>query len=460
MTRRWQFPAVILACLIGTALGSVAVTSWMQSPSHTVVQASSTTERVNLAPASELGLSKRASASTDAQIASARSAVRRNPRSASAYTNLALAYMQKERETADVSYYTLTDDTLNAALRIDPRNYEAVNYKAWAALGRHDFALGKALALQAISLNRDDSQNYGTLGDAEANLGDYPAMVKAYQRMVDLKPALASYNRASYVRWLYGDLRGAVRLMMLAIRAGSTQRENVAWCETQLGDDVFNAGFVAVAQQEYAAALHTFPHYARALAGMAAVQTALHHPRAAIAYYRQAIAVVPLPQYVTSLGDLYTALGQRQAARQQYALIAFIDRMFALNHVRYGVETAMFDADHNQNLADALRIARSEAQLRHDIQTDDTLAWVLYKNGMYRQAWHAEQQALRLGTRYAPYFFHAGMIQSKLGNVTEAQSYLHSALMMNPNFGVLYEPVAHAELQRLNARMNSPARVH
>ena len=129
-------------------------------------------------------------------------------------------------------------------------------------------------------------------------------MTSAYQRMVDLKPSLASYNRASYVRWLYGDLQNATRFMLMAIRAGSTDRENVAWCESQLGDDYFNAGFVLPAEAQYRAALHMFPHYARALAGMATVELALGHRAAAVKYYKQAIAVVPLPQYVTSLGDL------------------------------------------------------------------------------------------------------------------------------------------------------------
>jgi tetratricopeptide (TPR) repeat protein len=184
---------------------------------------------------------------------------------------------------------------------------------------------------------------------------------------------------------------------------------------------------------------------------MAAVEIVLGHPRSAISYYRQAIAVVPLPQYVIGLGDLYTKLGNQRAAAQQYALISFMNRIFAINHVQFGIEMAQFDADHNRNLADALRIAQQTAGERHDIQTMDTLAWVLYKNGRYARAWTAEKQALRLGTHFAPYYFHAGMIQAALGHVTEAQSYLSSALMLNPNFGILAAPVARAELMHLNA---------
>ncbi len=451
MIRRWQLLTVLATCLAAIAIGVLGIGLSLRPSSHAAQAVPrQPASHVSLLPAPGDSAANGPTSSTDALIRKYQADARRNPTTPTSYTNLALAYMQKERETADVSYYTLTEDAARAALRLDPKNYAAVSYEAWVALGRHDFRSAARYAEEAIQLNRYASAGYGTLGDAEANLGDYAAMVKAYQRMIDLKPSLAAYNRASYARWLFGDIRGATRFMLLAIRAGSTQPENVAWCESQLGDDYFNAGFLLGAEYEYKVALRTFPHYARALAGMATVEFSLGHTAAAVRYYKQAIAVVPLPQYVIGLGDIYTKLGEARAAKKQYALIGYINHIFAINHVRYGIETAQYDADHNQDLANALRIARSEAQHRHDIQTMDTLAWVLYKNGRYAEAWKAEKQALRLHTHFAPLYFHAGMIQAKLGNLIEAQSYLHSALMLNPNFHPIFASVARDELLRLN----------
>jgi tetratricopeptide (TPR) repeat protein len=364
--------------------------------------------------------------------------------------------MQKERETFDVQYYQLSDDAAGAALKLDSKNVTALTIETWVALGRHDFATAGAMAQRAIQADPSNPDNYGNLGDAEANLGNYDAMLRAYQRMADLKPDLASYNRASYARWLYGDVRGATRFMLLAIRASSSQPENVAWCESQLGDDFFNAGFVLGAQQMYQTALKAFPHYARALAGLAGVEVALRHPSAAIRYYQQAIAVVPLPQYLVGLGDLYSRLGRNADAQREYAVIKFIEHIFAINHVRFGIDEAQFEADHNLDLGQALKLATAEAANRHDIQTMDTFGWVLYKSGRYTDAWNAEKQALRLGTHYALYDFHAGMIQEKLGNLAQAQSYLSMALMLNPNFNVLYAPVAQHELVSLNRRAARP----
>jgi hypothetical protein len=47
------------------------------------------------------------------------------------------------------------------------------------------------------------------------------------------------------------------------------------------------------------------------------------------------------------------------------------------------------------------------------------------------------QKALRLGTQEPRFFFHAGMINAKLGRTTEALNCMRKALDMNPHFSVL-----------------------
>lgn len=317
-------------------------------------------------------------------------------------------------------------------------------------LARQDFPDAVKLARQAIARAPNAAENYGTLGDAEAGLGDYGAMDRAYQRMVDLRASLAAYTRVSSVRWLYGDEQGAARFLLMAIHSGSTSPRDTAAAETQLGDDYFNAGFLLGAEAIYKKALHTLSRYSPALAGLAEVNAGLGRTSAAIQLYKQALAVTPAPEYHIGLGDLYTVSGNENAARQEYDLVRGLDQHVAANHVDNAVELARFEADHNLDLPAALRLAQTEAQVRHDVMTDDTLAWALYKNGRYAEAWHAESEALRLGTHYAPFYYHAGMIQAKLRKIVEAQSYLHSALMLNPSFNVLDASAARTELLHLN----------
>ena len=66
-------------------------------------------------------------------------------------------------------------------------------------------------------------------------MGDYDGAAEAYQKMVTLRPDLASYNRAAWFRFLSGDMPGAIDIMKRAIAAGSPSSENTAWCLVELG---------------------------------------------------------------------------------------------------------------------------------------------------------------------------------------------------------------------------------
>jgi len=48
--------------------------------------------------------------------------------------------------------------------------------------------------------------------------------------MIDIRPCLQTYARVAHVRWLKGDLDGAIELMEQAVKAGSTREpEPAAW---------------------------------------------------------------------------------------------------------------------------------------------------------------------------------------------------------------------------------------
>ena len=59
---------------------------------------------------------------------------------------------------------------------------------------------------------------------------------------------------------------------------------------------------------------------------------------------------------------------------------------------------------------------RNELEVRQDIYTWDTLAWVLYKNGQMQAAVAAMKKALALNTNDPLLLFHAGMIYHSLGH--------------------------------------------
>jgi len=370
---------------------------------------------------------------------------------APSYTKLAAAYMQKARETGDVTYYALADGSVGRALKLDPKNFDAVTTAAWVHLSRHDFRGAADLARQSLRLNSYHSETYGILGDAQVELGDYSGATRSYQKMVDLKPGLASYNRASHIHWLYGETPGATQLMRLAIGSGGTFAENVSWCQAQLGDDYFALGAVVAAESAYKTALRTFPRSHYALSGLARLYAGEGRFGPAVAYYQKAIAVVPLPQYVSALGDTYARMGRPVDAQRQYATVETIFHLYDVNGINVGIDRAQFYADHNLSLRLALTLARAEAAWRHDIRTQDILAWALYKNKLYSQALAAEKKAMSLGTRDAGFYVHLGLIYTALGDVPNAKQALQGGLMLNPLFDMRLAPVAVATLRRLES---------
>src|SRR5262249_53037569 len=170
----------------------------------------------------------------------------------------------------------------------------------------------------------------------------------------------------------------------------------------------------------YEEAAVTYPNYHRALAGQARVRAAQQRYPEAIDLYRKAMGVIPLPEYAAGLGDIYTKVGRSGEARQQYALVEQIARLNALNRAVYNRELAYFYADHRVKPAAALDLAGREIEVRKDIYGYDAMAWALYHNGRAEEATSPMKEALRLGTKDARLFFHAGMIASRLGETEKA----------------------------------------
>ena len=108
-----------------------------------------------------------------------------------------------------------------------------------------------------------------------------------------------------------------------------------------------------------------------------------------------------------------------------------------------------YGLDHDVRLDEALTIAAQENASRKDIFTADIYAWTLYKKGKFQEAKAAIKEAMRLKTKDARTFYHAGMIEKALGNEKEAKRFLQSALQINPAFDILQAEQARAALAEL-----------
>jgi tetratricopeptide (TPR) repeat protein len=357
------------------------------------------------------------------------------PLSAAQLDRQANALAQRARETGDVTYYARAERTYGRALRLAPRDLPATIGLGALALSRHEFRRGLVLGRRALALSRSTAAGYGLVGDALVELGRYPEAFAAFDRMVSLKPSVSSYARVSYALELQGDVGGAARALRLAVDAAIGEPYAIAWTHTQLGKLYWSHGRVAAAAREYRAALRVRPGYVHALDALALVDAARGHKARAVSLARRASEAMPLPQFVTTLGDL---LG----SQRQYDLVAAINRLQRANGVKVDLETALFDVDHGVELPRALALARTARSDRPSIDGDDVLAWALARTGHCGEALRYSQRALRLGTLDAPKFFHRAMIERCRGHRTEARRWFRRTLALNPRFSLLWAPVA------------------
>ena len=399
---------------------------------------------------------------TERIIQTMQSRVQGNPKDPAAYSALGAAFFQRARETGDVEDFQLAEQALNKSLDLNNADFSAdaaYSTMAEVCMGEHRFSDAITYAQKALALGSGDLSSFAIVGDANTDMGEYERAAVAYSRL-DISGGSASQprnvyvrdSRTSYLKFVSGDTAGAIRLMQSAVAAGTEARlpaENLAWLYYELGEYESQAGDISAANNAYLTALNIHPGDYRALAGLGKLRGNQGRYAEAIKLYQSAIAVVPMPIYVAELGDLYTKAGNPAEARKQYQLVQYIGLLGHINQVLHNRDLALFYADHDMKLDEALALAHKEFEVRHDIYTWDALAWALYKNGKYQEASDAIENALRPGARDALLFFHAGMIAARLGQNALAKDRMQQALSINPRFHVIYAGVAAQQLKLL-----------
>jgi tetratricopeptide (TPR) repeat protein len=387
-------------------------------------------------------------ASTEQQIGHFQAILRADPKSADAGAYLAAAYLQRVRETGDAGFYTRADGILRRALARDPRNVNALTEAGVLALARHDFRGGLRYGEEVRRLAPQLVKPYGVLVDALVELGRYGAAGATLQRMVDLKPTLASYARVSYFRELHGDLAGAEQAMRLAVSAGGDASENVAYVQTLLGNLLFDRGRLAPAAYAYREALSRFPGYVPAIGGLARLDAVRGRYGPATRRYREAVTRLPLPEYVVGLGETELAAGRTAAGQRDLALVGAEERLLRANGVDTDVDLALFEANHGSP-ARGLMLARRAWVSAPSVRSADAVGWALTRSGHPREGLAWSRRALRLGSVDPSFLYHAGLAARGAGRADLARRWLRRSLAENPRWSPLYAPRARRALETL-----------
>jgi tetratricopeptide (TPR) repeat protein len=147
------------------------------------------------------------------------------------------------------------------------------------------------------------------------------------------------------------------------------------------------------------------------------------------------------------MGDAHAALGEKQKAEEMYARV---EAGYAANPEPFARQWSQYRLDHGREMPATLAVLEAEARVRPDVLGADMLAWARYLSGDMAGAREASARALRLGTRDASFWFHAGMIEKALGNADGARAHLEKALEINPHFHPVFARQARAALRELD----------
>nr|WP_203619908.1 tetratricopeptide repeat protein [Streptomyces anulatus] len=374
--------------------------------------------------------------------------VARLPKDPGGWAALGMAYVQQARSTADPATYDRAEKALRTSLSVQGRgNTDAETAMGALAAARHDFPAALRWARKATTSGPYSSSAYGVLADAHTQLGHYDKADEAVQKMTDLRPDAASLARASYAFELKGNTVRARALMQRSLVAATTPADRAFAHSVLAGLDLQDAN-PREALARTRTALSAAPTDSALLETRARAYLALGDTTKAVADYRAAIAIAPLPHYLLGLGELEQALGHRERAAQNYDLLRAQDRIREAAGEPADTDAILFEADHG-NPRRAVALAEGTLRNRPFVAVHDAYAWALHRAGRDTEALIQADKALAQGTRSALFHYHRAAIHHALGDPEAARRDLTEALR-EPGFHPLHADAARDLLQRID----------
>ena len=357
----------------------------------------------------------------DAKIRKCQAQLREGRNQEVVLDQLGWLFVAKARESFDAGFYKLAEQCAVAIELQNPGSHEAMLLRGHALQNQHRFREAEPLARKLVA-DRGLPLDYGLLGDVLMELGHLAEAAETCQKMIDLRPDLHSFARGAHIRWLKGDLSGAMEMMQAAADASSPHDPDAAaWTRTRLAALHFQAGATADAERACDEATVFRPEYPPALLMRGRMLLASDDPITAVEVLERAVRANPLPEYQWAFAEALRAAGREREAAEAEARLrshgAAVDpRTLSLYLATRGEEPQL-----------AVHLAEEEFQQRQDVFTHDALAWALAAAGRLDEARTHMARALAEGTEDARLWFHATVIAARAGQHEQAADWLEKS---------------------------------
>jgi tetratricopeptide (TPR) repeat protein len=330
-------------------------------------------------------------------------------------------FVQKARSSFDSGFYKLAEQCAVCLESKEPGTLDAMLLRGHALQNLHRFKDAEPLARELMA-QRGSPFDCGLLGDVLMEQGKLQEAIDTYQKMADLSPDPRAYTRIAHVRWLRGDVDGAIEMMRLAAQSASpADPESGAWTLSRLALYQWQAGDSDKARQSCETALGLRKDYPPALLVHGRMLLADGKSIEALAPLRRAVELTPLPEYLWALIEALRLADQHKEAEETEARLK---RFGAAEDPR---TFALYLATRGEQKELALQLAERELQERADVHTHDALAWAFASVGQWEEARQQSQLALAEGTRDARFFLHAGVVAARLQRAEDAARFLDRA---------------------------------
>jgi len=388
------------------------------------------------------------------------------PRNAGLYTDYETELARIQREITELSEnaFVAPIDVSRATRlvhRINQRAYltgSPADFKeAEGAIDRAILAIGPLAALYLFKANldfkfhrlpragRDLAALSRFAGNAQvvalnASLafqeGEYEEARRGFQRAIGKNPTWDNLARLAYWESKFGDPEVADRLYRQAEeQIAPMDRRSYAWLALERGVVSLKRGRYDEALAHYRRAEKDYSGYWLIDEHVAELLGATRKFDEAVALYERVIARAPRPEFQQALGDLLLLMGNPEGARPWHdlALAAYLESV-ERGEVHYYHHLAGFYADVRPNGPEAVKWARRDVELRPNFMTQEALAWALYRDGQFVEAFDTVNQALSSGVNDAHLFFHAAMIHLAAGRRDQGKRLLQRAAQIHPRY--------------------------
>lgn len=335
--------------------------------------------------------------------------------------NLAWAYIQKARESFDEGFYLLAQHTAYCMQTQDENDLDALLVLGHIYHSMHEFKRAESIAYHLID-ERGRWFDYALLGDVLMEQGRLDNAVDAYEEMMDQKPGPQAYSRAAHMRWLKGDVEGAIQLMsMVAQSTHHIDKETLAWSFSRLSLYELQVKNYVRAKAHAKTALSFFPNYAPAHLALSRICLAQKEWNQAISHAENAVNLYPQVESLWVLKEAYSAADRYQDA------ILVQKRLFASGKADDPRTYALYLSTFNTQTNVALNLAHKELSDRTDVHTLDALAWALTSVGFHQEAYDIGKHVVQENTQDARFFYHLSVIALRVGKKEEAMQWRKKA---------------------------------